>query len=201
MKIYSIFDDEFRFYGKVVDGDFTSFIKVLSKKPCPEDSTVYVPSDEELEAEEVSKYMEKNWFGGLPVQVGYCNGHNNMLNCLEYHTSSEINVMEKDTILLLGCMWEIENGKFDTSKTKAFLVPAGKAVEMYATTLHYAPCGVDGDGFRAAVVLPKGTNYEKPADAVCPLLWGSNKWLLAHPDTNEAKAGAYIGLVGENIKL
>ena len=28
-----------------------------------------------------------------------------------------------------------------------------------------------------------------------------NKWLLAHPDSDEAKNGAHIGLTGENIDL
>ena len=61
--------------------------------------------------------------------------------------------------------------------------------------------GVDGNGFQIAIILPKGTNYEKPAIHECPLLWGSNKWLLAHPDSPEAKQGAYIGLKGENLTL
>ena len=26
-----------------------------------------------------------------------------------------------------------------------------------------------------------------------------NKWLLAHPDSSEAKSGAHIGLTGKNI--
>lgn len=28
-----------------------------------------------------------------------------------------------------------------------------------------------------------------------------NKWLLAHPESQEAKNGAYIGLTGKNIDL
>lgn len=31
--------------------------------------------------------------------------------------------------------------------------------------------------------------------------WACNKWLLAHPDSAEAKAGAYVGLVGENVHI
>ena len=33
------------------------------------------------------------------------------------------------------------------------------------------------------------------------MLWARNKWLLAHPDSAEAKQGAYIGLKGENITV
>ena len=89
---------------------------------------------------------------------------------------------------------------------RSFRVPAGKLVEVYATTLHYAPCHVDADkGFRVLVALPKDTNTEKPD--ITPLtaedkyLWARNKWLLAHPDSAEAAAGAVAALVGENIDL
>ena len=79
-------------------------------------------------------------------------------------------------------------------------------MEVYATTLHYAPCHVDAaKGFRVLVALPKGTNTAKPAikndGGDDPQLWARNKWLLAHPDSAEAKAGAYIGLVGENVHI
>ena len=85
-----------------------------------------------------------------------------------------------------------------------FRAPAGTAVELYATTLHYAPpCdSAKGAGFRVAVVLPRGTNTEKPDGTGAlhedKLLWARNKWLIAHPDTNEAKQGAFVGLEGEN---
>ena len=96
--------------------------------------------------------------------------------------------------------------RLNTARVRAFRVPAGTVVEVYATTLHYAPCHVDGaKGFRVAVVLPKGTNEAKPA--VKPLnmeddrLWAKNKWLLAHPASSEAGQGAWVGLVGENIDI
>ena len=37
-----------------------------------------------------------------------------------------------------------------------------------------------------------------PEDAI---LTARNKWLLAHPDSSEAKGGAKIGLSGENIDI
>ena len=140
--------------------------------------------------------------GGLPVQIGYCNGHNEKLNGLEYHRSSEINIAVTDMILLLGKQQDIESDDtYDTAKVKAFFVPAG-TVEVYATTLHYAPCGVDKKGFRCVVVLPKGTNYPIEQPHLLKedkLLAASNKWLLAH---EEAKiAGAFNGLKGENISI
>jgi hypothetical protein len=55
------------------------------------------------------------------------------------------------------------------------------------------------------VGLPRGTNVGKPEigqlNGEDGRLQATNKWLLAHADTNEAKNGAYVGLTGENIVL
>ena len=60
-------------------------------------------------------------------------------------------------------------------------------------------------GFRVAVVLPKGTNTEKPVfepqSEEDTWMTARNKWLLAHPDSSEAKTGAHIGLTGKNIDI
>ena len=145
-------------------------------------------------------------YGGMPIQLGMCWGHNTKLNCLEYHRDSEVNIGWKDFILLLAKQDEIVDGVLDTEKVKAFRVPAGVPVEVYATTLHYAPCHTCPNcGFRVAVVLPKGTNTEKPAfEPKCEedtWMTARNKWLLAHPDSKEAKNGAHIGLRGVNIDI
>lgn len=200
MKIYSIYDEEFKDYGRLAKADYSELLELLKDTECP-NGVVYRPTIEAFEKLAVKDFLQINMYGGMPIQIGYCNGHNSTLNALEYHKSSEINVGPTDCILVLGKMQEIEDGIFDTAKAKVFLLPAGVAVEIYATSLHYAPWGVDGKGFQIAIILPQGTNYEKPEGAECPLLWGSNKWLLAHPDSNEAKNGAYIGLKGENLHL
>ena len=115
------------------------------------------------------------------------------------------NAGETDFVLLLAKEDEIEDGRLDTAKVKAFRVPAGAAVEVYGTTLHYAPCQTEKTGFRVAVVLPKGTNTEKPAfepqSEEDTWMTARNKWLLAHPDSSEAKTGAHIGLTGKNIDI
>lgn len=141
----------------------------------------------------------------MPIQIGMVCGHNSTLNCLEYHRDSEVNVGAADFILLLAKQSEIENGMLDTSHIKAFRVPAGVFIEVYATTLHYAPCMASPEGFRTAVVLPRGTNTDKPE--FTPVtdedrrLRARNKWLLAHPDSPEAASGAVIGLCGKNITV
>ena len=207
MKIYSVKDAEFIPYGKVLEGyDTAELLEAMEKIEMPEEGTAYRPGIESLEECAIFGQLQDRAYGGMPIQLGMCWGHNTRLNCLEYHRDSEVNVGTKDFILLLAKEDEIVDGVLDTEKVKAFRVPKGVPVEVYATTLHYAPCHTCPHcGFRVAVVLPKGTNTEKPAiqagndeDA---WLWARNKWLLAHPDAKEAKNGAHIGLRGENIDI
>lgn len=204
MKICSVTDEKFKKYGRVVKNvDFTALVKAMDETPCPDD-VVYVPGDAALEALPVMKELTNKTYGELAVQVGYCNGHNCMLNALEYHRSSEINVAATDAILMLGCQQDItDEFTYDTSKVEAFLIPAGTAVEVYATTLHYAPCGVDGAGFKVVVVLPKGTNLEleeKHEGGEDAHLTAKNKWLLGHPEGGLPE-GSPMGLVGKNLNI
>ncbi len=204
MKIYSVTDKEFKAYGQVLSGyDFAGVLEQLKALPVPEEGIVYEPAVASLENEPVKVQFQNRGFGGMPVQLGYVGGNNRALNCLEYHKTSEFNIALDDVVLVLGIQSEIENGKYDTGNCKAFLVPAGTGVELFATPLHYAPMNVAEAPYRVICVLPQGTNYGKPdfaqvncEDAMCA---GSNKWLMAHPESNEAKEGRYAGLTGENI--
>ena len=206
MKIYSVRDPEFKPYGKVLEGyDTEELLKAMESIPMPE-GTAYSPGIESLEACAVFKDFCDRAYGGMPIQLGMCWGYNTKLNCLEYHRDSEINVGWKEFILLLAKQDEIEDGVLDTEKVKAFRVPKGLPVEIYATTLHYAPCHTcPRCGFRVAVVLPKGTNTERPAyepkNEEDRWMTARNKWLLAHPDSSEAKTGAHIGLRGPNVDI
>ncbi len=207
MEIKSVLDKEFAPYGRIHEGyDLDSLLVAMDAIPMPEEGTAYQPSIEALEAQPVFGQLERSAYGGIPVQLGMCWGRNTRLNCLEYHRDSEFNVGTDDFILLLAKQEDIVGGALDTAKVKAFRVPAGVLVEVYATTLHYAPCHTDGNkGFRVAVALPRGTNTDKPElsdkRGDSRLLWARNKWLLAHPDSAEAAQGAYVGLTGENIDI
>ena len=54
----------------------------------------------------------------------------------------------------------MEDGRLDTAKVQAFHCPAGVLVEVYATTLHYAPCSAKkGAGFRVLIVLPLAGDF------------------------------------------
>lgn len=211
MKIYSVNDPVFHKYGRVVRNvDVTELVEALKSTPVPED-VVYEPSVSSLEALPVMKALTDVAYGELPIQIGYCNGHNSKLNALEYHRNSEINVAATDAVLMLGLQQDVEEDfTYDTGKVEAFLVPAGTAVEIYATTLHYAPCGVDGNGFQVAVVLPKGTNYplEKEhakaegntSDNEDRLITAKNKWLIGHAEGG-LDEGSFLGLRGKNLDL
>ena len=207
MKIESIYDSSFKSYGQILTGYNTAGLcAAMESIPLPESGVAYEPSIASLELNAIFGQLQNNAYGGMPVQIGMCWGRNTKLNCLEYHRDSEFNIGTGDFILLLAKQDEIVDGQLDTAHIRAFRVPAGVAVEIYATTLHYAPCHVsEAEGFRVAVVLPKGTNEAKPT--ITPLneedkcLWARNKWLLAHPDSGEAHRGAMIRLSGPNISI
>ncbi len=212
MQILSIDSPDFKRYGRVIHNiDFGSLVEKMKEMPIP-DGVVYEPCIPELESLAVMKEISKIIYGEMPIQIGYCNGHNTLLNGLEYHRSSEINVAATDAVLMLGLQMDMENDfTYDTAMVKSFLIPAGTGVELYAPTLHYAPCGVDGNGFQMAIVLPKGTNYPLKenhskvlADGTAPdedaLLVATNKWLIGHPKGG-FDVGIFCGLKGENLSI
>lgn len=206
MEVMDVHGPEFKAYGRVIEGyDVSGLMKAMESTPLP-DGVVYVASVPELEALSAAKELADGIYGQMKIQVGYCNGHNRKLNALEYHRDSEVNLAVKDLILLLGKQQDIsEDFTYDTSKVKAFLVPAGTLIEVYATTLHYAPCEAGDEGFRCVVVLPQGTNMEldhRPVDRCGEekLLAARNKWLIGHEEGG-LDEGAWIGLTGENISL
>lgn len=208
MIIKSVTDKEFSQYGRVIENlDSKELLEKLRETtPAPEDAVVYVPADAGLESLPVMDVLRDNIYGGMPIQIGYCNGCNTKLNCLEYHKDSEIDIAADDIVLLVGRQQDAAGGEYDSAKVEAFLCPKGTAVELYATTLHYAPCSAkNGATFRVIIVLPKGTNTDKPnitpIDDEDKRLFARNKWLIAHPEASEVKDGAVVAITGENIDI
>ena len=66
-------------------------LKAMEHTPLPLDEVIYEPSIEELEGLKIADEMKERAYGGLEIQIGYCNGNNKKLNAVEY------------LILLLGC--------------------------------------------------------------------------------------------------
>jgi len=205
MEIKKVTDPSFRKYGRVVQGiDFTDLVEAIKRETPLPDGVAYEPSIKALEETTAAKALQRRTYGELPIAVGYCNGHNYKLNAVEYHRSSEINVAATDAVLIVGMQQDItDDFKYETAKMEAFLVEAGTAVEIYATTLHYAPCSANEGGFKVGIVLPAGTNYpleESHEGWEDSLITAQNKWLIGHEEGG-LDAGAHIGLVGKNLDI
>ncbi len=202
MKFYSIKDAEFKQFGRVLDLDVTELIATAEKIPMPEEGSAYNPSRDEFEALPIMDTIRRKYFGELPSQLGYCYGHSNMLNALEWHTCSEINVAVTDMVLLLGDLHDVKDGRYDSANIKAFLVKKGEAIEVYSTTLHFCPIEVEKTGFGCVVGLLKDTNLPLEEESLDKLLFRKNKWLIAHDDNKALiDKGVAAGIYGENYKI
>ena len=205
MEIKKVTDIAFRKYGRVLEGiDFTQLLAALEKTPCP-DNVVYVASEPLLEATDAMEVLQTVAYGEMPIQIGYCNGHNKKLNALEYHRDSELNIAGSDAVLIVGLRADVtDEMTYDTSKAEAFLLPKGMGVEVFATTLHYAPANPGEEGFRVVIVLPRGTNTELKSAHKGPgedaNLTAVNKWLIGHPEGGLPE-GSPLGLIGENLSI
>lgn len=205
LDVESVDSEGFKTYGRVLpDFPYEEMTELMKETEIPVEGNQYVPSKKELEEDRIKTFVENSYYGGMPVQIGYCNGNNSLLGGLEFHKGSEINVAVTDFVLLLGHTYDIEDHTYDVKNIQAFYVAEGTAIEMYQTTLHLAPCKVRDEGFKCTVILPEGTNYplEDTQKGHDSLLFMKNKWLLAHPEHERFMSqGAHKGIVGENIKV
>lgn len=193
-----ITDSVFSAYGRVLTGMNVEEICVYMQKYSDMAGVQYIASDPAMEEMAVTQYLTNEVFGEMPLQIGACFGRNLRMNAVEYHNCSEVNIAATDLILFLGRRQDIEPGnRYNTEKAEVFFVPKGTVYEMYATTLHYAPCSVNGNQFRAVIVLPRGTNTELAAEHNDPLLVAKNKWLIGNPEAG-LPDGTVLGLYGEN---
>lgn len=207
--IHSVFDEAFYSYGRIVKGyDFACLIDYMEQQTeIPENGNVYFPSIEAMEALPVFGEVQQTLYGGMPIQLGYCNGRNTTYNGFEYHKGSEINIAVTDFMLVLGHTWQLQDNRFYVGNEKVFFVPKGTALEMFQTTLHLSPCRTDDKGFKDIVILPRGTNTPLESkqpnnDPESRLLLQKNKWVIAHPEREPlVKQGAFTGLIGENKEL
>ena len=200
-EIFPIGSGRFARYGRLVtEYDLSGYIGYLAlHTPVPDEGNIYVASDPAAETLPLKAELENVFYGGMPLEMGYCNGRNKVLNALEYHKGSELDVAATPSVLLLGSITDIRGGKINVDDLEAFYMEGGSAVELYATTLHFSPCEIGTDGFKMGIILPKGTNT--PIDLGKrhdPTLWMRNKWLYAHPEAEKLISnGAYEGITGD----
>ena len=218
VRILDVRSEAFRSYGRVIEGyDTSALIDYLERcTQVPYQGNIYVASVPEMEALPVVSQLQRSFYGGMPVQCGYCNGRNSTYNGFEYHKGSEINVAATDFILVLGHSWDIsEDLTYSVDQAQPFFVEKGTVIEMYQTTLHLSPLRTQSEGFKVVVILPRGTNTplseEEKAEAgraaesgdkEAKLLLQRNKWVISHPDREPLiKQGAWPGVLGENREL
>ena len=80
MEILSVYDSAFKPYGRVVEGYPTEgLVKALATTPCT-DGVVYLPRVEVLHNAPNAAKIGEGLYGGMPYELGYCNGHNTKLN-------------------------------------------------------------------------------------------------------------------------
>lgn len=208
LTIYTVHDDEFKRFGKVSELDCREMIRYMEEETeIPKNGHYYIPDDEKMHHFRLYETAKKENYGLMDIELGYCNGHSSYLNGLEYHKTNEFNIAVTDMVLFLGMVQDIENGVFDTKNARAFYVAQGEVVELYQTSMHYAPVEVFASGFKCGVILQKGTNeitgiVDRNASGEHRMLFKKNTWLMVHPDYQEfVDLGAYPGICGENLKL
>lgn len=202
LEIYSIKDKEFKKYGNVLNIDTDEIVNACARLKFPESGCEYIASADTLEELKSSDNLRLLSFGGCPAQIGITHGRNSLMNGLEYHRCSEINVAATPLVLILGLQYEMDGHEYDSSKVKAFYLEKGDAVEVYSTSLHFCPCQVSDSGFSCVVVLPEGTNTLLDGPTPDKLLFKKNKWIICH-DKNQTliDRGVYPGIHGVNYEI
>ena len=200
---YTVADPEFAEYGRVIDGvDAGALCSVARGMEFPQNGSRYLPSVAALERLPAAAHIQTHLFGTLPIEVGYCFGYNRMLNALEWHSSSEINIAVTPLVLFLAKRSELQSGRLNSSVVRAFYVPQGTVIEVYATSLHFCPCQISDEGFGCIVALPKGTNLPLEQTATDRYLYRKNKWLIAHEwNTALLEKGVPAGITGRNPEV
>lgn len=202
MKLAPVTDPSFSPYGEVLNlptGAIVSYLQ--SKSQMPKEGNLYVRKDEEMASLEGISEIRERVYGLGDIEVGYCNGFNSLLNCMEYHACPEVDVAGDDLVLLLGLQSDIKEGVLNSKDLKAFILRKGEAVILRPYTLHFSPCKLSEKGFRCAIILSNKTNMDLETQPEDKKLWKVNKWLLAHKESKQAAMGAHVGIVGENIAV
>ncbi len=202
MKIRSVTDPEFQDYGYVLSFNTDEIVSYLKEKAeMPKENNIYVRDDKDMKSLSGIDEIHEKVYGLGDIEVGYCNGYNSLLNCMEYHSCPEVDIAADDLVLLLARPKDLNDGILDSNDVKAFFVKKGEAVCLYPYTMHFSPCKLSDNGFRCAIILSDKTNMDLDKEVDDKTLWKVNKWLLAHKDSKQATLGAYVGIVGENIKV
>jgi|GEM_PF-4980994 len=124
LSFFSVADPAFRRYDRVLDFDAGSLLSVCeATSAMPPDGSRYVPAIPELEALPAFQRAQQAFLGETNGQIGCCWGYNTLLNCLEYHRSSEFNIAVSDLLLLLASQQNMETLICQKEISSAFSYP------------------------------------------------------------------------------
>ena len=120
--IYSVHDEAFKAYGRMIDADTAVFSKTAEAAVAfPAEGSQYMASLPQLEALPETAALNEAYCGQLDEQWGLCLGHSNQLGALEWHTCNEFNIAVRELVLLLAKRSDMdENNRLDANKIKAF---------------------------------------------------------------------------------
>ena len=210
-------DPRFARYGRILTGyDISMIIDYMERyTPIPREGNVYIASDYEMEKLPLIEEMKMVVYGSEEIQAGYCNGRNDTYNGFEYHKDIEVNICVTDLMLVLAKTSELRDNTITADRAEVFFFPRGTVIEMYGDTMHLSPLRVSDGGFKAVVILPRGTNSPltqaevimrnkkiSEGDTEARLLLQRRKWVVSHPDRKALmEQGAFPGLIGENKRL
>lgn len=202
IEIFGIKDKEFKKYGKVLNIDTSEIVSACEKIGIQQEGTSYEPSVSTLEQLDCAAELKEIALGGCAVQIGLCKGKNSLMNALEYHKSSEINIAATPLVLIMGLVYELDGNDFSAEKANAFYLEKGDAVEVFSTSMHFCPCQVSDNGFSCVVVLPEGTNTDLETAPKDKLLFKMNKWIICHENNTVLQdKGIYGGIRGTNFEI
>lgn len=156
----SVTEEAFRPYGRVLPLETKEFCEVLKAIEIPAEGTVYEPSVAAFEALPLFKELTEKTYGEMPTEARPLQRPQRGPQCARVsplvgnrhrgdgsradgrppagHRPGDADVRHEQGRVLLRASW---HGR-----------------RAYATTLHFAPCGIDGQEFRCGVALPRGTN-------------------------------------------
>lgn len=209
IEIMTITDESFKAFGRILDSSyFQDAITYLENETdVPENGNNYVAHDPLLQQNILSKDIYTDVFGGINLQFGFVNGHNHLLNSLEYHKSSEINIAASSFVIMVGHYKDVKKLEYSTNNVRAYYIPKGTVIELYPFTLHFSPCEVFESGFKCGVILPYQTNVDFVSASILnddedQLLFKTNKWILSHKDHLKfIDLGVKGRLVGTNYEI
>jgi len=208
LKIMKIDDPSFLKYGNILKiYNISEMEKYFINLEVPNSGNNYIAHDPSLELVISNTSLFDDVFGYVKLQYGYVLGHNQQLNALEFHKSSEINIAFTDMVVFVGGKELIKDKCIDSLSLETFYIPKGTVIEFNPYTLHFSPCEINQEGFKCGVILPYGTNMEfltaeNKNSFEDELLFKTNKWLIAHTDNEQLLLkGAYPGITGENLKI